>query len=99
MRTKEGRLLKRVRQGILDHVTGNGATEPTFVQLSLAERAAQIELRLALFDQKRMAGEFTRYDNDVYMAEVGGLRRLYKEIGIGRATPSFAKLLRKKAAA
>ena len=27
------------------------------------------------------------------------LRKEYKEIGIGRATPSFAKLLRKKAAA
>ena len=93
-RSKEGRLLRHIRKGILEHLTANGA-EPTLVQYSLAERAAWIELKLALLDEKQIAGTFSEFDSKNYYAAVGALRRLYREIGITKPAPGFAALMKR----
>ena len=93
MRSKHGRLLKTIRKEILAHLTAQGG-EPTIIQRSLAERAAQLELKLAMYDEKQLAGTFSDYDSKVYFAAVGSLRRLYKEIGLAKPSPGFAKLLK-----
>ena len=43
-RAKEGRLLKRIRKGILDHLSAQGG-EPSIVHHSLTERAAGLEFK------------------------------------------------------
>lgn len=90
MRTKHGQLLKRTRAALLDHVGPNA----TAAQLSLCERIAFLELRAALFDQKIVDGSFTELDGKTYFALVGALRRTYNAIGLDRAAPRFAELLR-----
>jgi len=92
-RSAEAKLLKRVRQGIIEHLTAQGG-EPTLVQCSLAERAAWLELKIQLLDQKQIAGTFTEFDSKVYYAAVGALRRLYREIGITKPAPSFSSLMK-----
>jgi hypothetical protein len=92
MRTKQGRLLRRIREGVLNHLT-QGA-EPTIIQCSLAERCAWLELQLQMYDAKQIAGQFTSYDAKVYYAAVNSLKRLYKEIGFIKAPPPFASLIK-----
>jgi hypothetical protein len=65
--------------------------DPSRSQLA---RAAWLELKLAMFDEKQITGAFTEYDSKVYLAVVGSLRRLYKEIGLERPSPGFASLLK-----
>jgi hypothetical protein len=91
-RTLEARLLKYTRQALLDHVGPN----PTTLQLSLIERAAWLELKCALFDKRTIEGTFTEADSAIFLATIGGLRRIYKELGIERAGPKFADLLQKR---
>jgi len=91
-RTKAGRLLARIRQGVLDHLS-QGA-EPTLIQCSLAERCAWLELQLQMYDAKQISGQFTSYDAKVYYAAVNSLKRLYKEIGFTKAPPPFASLMK-----
>ena len=45
-RAEEGRLLKGIRKGILDHLSAHGG-EPTIVHHSLAQRAAWLGLTIA----------------------------------------------------
>ena len=45
-RAKEGRLLKRIRKGILDHLSAQGG-EPSIVHHSLTERAAWLEFNIS----------------------------------------------------
>jgi len=91
-RTREGRLLRDARKTLLEHLGGTA----TAVQKSLVERAAWLELRIALLDAKQARGEFSDYDSRVYLAMIGSLRRVYQAIGIARPAPSFAKLLKKQ---
>jgi len=89
-RTKEGRLLKNCRKALLKHVGAN----PSIPQLALIERASWLELRCAVLDAKQIDGTFTAYDANMFLALVGGLRRLYREIGIQQPAPTFSELLR-----
>jgi hypothetical protein len=91
MRTRAGRLLKRTRAALLEHVGPNA----TAAQLSLCERIAFLELRAALFDQKIVDGTFTECDSKTYYAMIGAIRRCYAALGLNRPAPKFAELLRK----
>ena len=93
-RSREARLLKHVRRSILEQLTAHQGGEATLVQRSLAERAAWIELKIAMLDQKQIDGTFSEFDSKNYYAAVGALRRLYKEIGIDKPPPPFASLLK-----
>ena len=48
-----------------------------------------------MFDRKEIEGKFTELDAKHYLALVGSLRRLYKEIGLSRPTPKFAELMKR----
>lgn len=89
-RTKAGRQLRATRKALLDHL-GPNASAP---QLALAERAAFLELRATLFDQKIVDGTFTELDGKTYYALIGALRRCYAAIGLQRPAPAFAALMR-----
>jgi hypothetical protein len=91
-RTLESRLLKYTRQALLDHLGHN----PTVPQLSLVERIAWLELKCALFDKRMADGTFTESDNDVFLAVVNSLRRLYATLGLEKPGPKFSELLPKR---
>jgi hypothetical protein len=92
-RSPEGRILKNARRTLLDHVGGADVATP--VQKSLIERAAMLELRAAMLDQKVIDGTFTDYDGKTYNAIINSLTRVYKVLGIGRPKPGFADLMRR----
>ena len=58
-RAKQGRLLKGIRKGILDHLSAQGG-EPTIVHHSLAERAAWLELTIAYVQNNFLVFDFTQ---------------------------------------
>jgi hypothetical protein len=90
-RTKEGRLLRDARKTLLEHLGPN----PTAIQKALVERAAWLELKIALLDAKIASRTDTTFDSNVYLAWVGALRRLYQTLGLEHPAPSFADLLKR----
>jgi len=58
-RAKEGRLLKRIRKGILDHLSAQGG-EPSIVHHSLTERAAGLEFNIPYVQNNLLASDITR---------------------------------------
>jgi hypothetical protein len=91
-RTLEARLLRYTRQALLDHLGPN----PTVPQLAIVERIAWLELKCAMFDKRTAEGTFTKADNVVFLAVIGSLRRLYKELGLEKPGPKFSELLPKR---
>jgi hypothetical protein len=55
-RAKEGRLLKRIRKGILDHLSAQGG-EPSIVHHSLTERAAGLEFNIPYVQNNLLASD------------------------------------------
>ena len=51
-RTAEGRLFDRFRRELVEHVGG----QPNVIQAAMIERAVWVRLRLALMDEKMLAG-------------------------------------------
>jgi hypothetical protein len=94
-RSPEGRILKNARRTLLEHIGGHEVATP--VQKSLIERAAMLELRAAMLDQKVIAGTFTDYDGKTYNAVINSLTRVYKVLGVERPQPKFAHLMKRKA--
>jgi hypothetical protein len=94
-RSPEGRILKNARKALLEHI--GRAETATGIQKSLIERAAMLELRAAMLDQKVIAGTFTDYDGKTYNAVINSLTRVYKVLGIGRPQPKFADFMRSPA--
>src|ERR1700730_10043545 len=93
-RSPEGRILKLARRNLLDHIGGADVATP--IQKSLIERAAMLELRAAMLDQKVIDGSFTDYDGKTYNAVINSLTRVYKVLGIGRPKPEFADLMKRR---
>ena len=58
-RAKEGRLLKRIRKGTLDHLSAQGG-EPSIVHHSLTERAVWIEFNIPYVQNNLLASDITR---------------------------------------
>src|SRR5215471_5782905 len=87
-RTREGRLLKQMRQELTRHLGGK-LTPP---QRVLVERAAMLQLRCAVFDKKIVDGSFSEYDSKVFLATSNSLSRTLKTLGI-EAVPDSANPL------
>jgi hypothetical protein len=85
-RTAEGRLFDSFRQELIAHVGGN----PNVVQSSIIERCAWVRLRIALMDEKMLAGGLTDQDSNVYLAWANTLRRLLSALGVDPASAAAA---------
>jgi hypothetical protein len=83
-RSREYRLLRRFREALVAHIGGT----PSAVQTALIERAAQLQLRIALFDAKFVEkGGMSDHDSRTYLAWSNSLTRTLAQLGL-HATPS-----------
>jgi hypothetical protein len=98
-RTKEARLLRRIREELVAHVGGS----PSPPQRLMIERAASLSLRIALMDQKfTETGTTTDVDARSYLAWSNTLTRLMRHLGLKGASqqpPSLQDYLAAKTAA
>jgi hypothetical protein len=83
-RSREGRLLKQMRQELIAHMGGT-VTPP---QRAMIERAAMLQLRCAALDRKVLDGTFSEYDAKTYLAFSNSLTRTLKALGV---QPAAAK--------
>lgn len=93
MRSKEGRVLRKVREDLFAHV-GN----PSATQRILIERAAVLSLQIAMLDAKHVAGGLTPHDQREYLAWTNALTRLMRQLG-QRGAPERPPSLRDHLAA
>jgi hypothetical protein len=79
-RTWQGQLLRDTRAALLEHLGGKAT--PT--QMAIIEQAAQLKLRLALFDLKHaeQGGEMTLHDTRTYLAWSNAYVRTVRELGL-----------------
>lgn len=85
-RTREARLLKQMRGGLVAHL--GGEERLTAPQRALVERAAMLQLRLATLDAKILNNEFTEHDSRAYLAWSNSLTRLLAQLGLDPADKS-----------
>lgn len=65
--------------------------KPSVVETALIERAAQLQLRLAIFDAKFVEkGEMTDHDARTYLAWSNSLTRTLGELGLEASTRSLS---------
>jgi hypothetical protein len=83
-RTFEARLHRKFRAELIAHVGG----APSIAQTAIIERAAWVQLRLAMMDSKVASGDFTEQDSHVYLAWANTLSRLLTRLGL---QPAAAK--------
>ena len=77
-RTREARLIREARAGLLAHVGGN----PSVTQGALIEQLVQIRLRLAVMDRKfAETGAQTDHDSRTYLAWANSYARLLRQLG------------------
>jgi hypothetical protein len=81
-RTHEGKLLEEFRADLVEHCGG----APNTIQSVLIERAARMQLRLAMMDSKVAAGDLHEHDSRVYLAWANTLRRTLVALGVQSAT-------------
>lgn len=79
-RTREARLLKQMRAALVAHLGGEGRLTPP--RRALVERAAMLQLRLAILDAKILDGGFTDHDSRAYLAWNNSLARLLGQLGL-----------------
>lgn len=88
-RTKEARLARETRAGLIRHVGG----KPSAVQSALIEQAVQITLRIASMDKKfAETGTQTEHDSRVYLAWSNSLSRLLRQLGLKGAPERAPRL-------
>ncbi len=82
-RSREYRLMRQIRRDLTEHVGGH----PNPLQRMLIERAVVLSLRVAMIDQKIVAGEIlTQMDNNQALAWNNALRRTLVSLGVQPAT-------------
>jgi hypothetical protein len=82
-RSREYRLLRRFRESLVAHIGGT----PSAVQTALIERAAQLQLRIALFDAKFVEkGGMSDHDSRTYLAWSNSLTRTLAQLGLHAAS-------------
>lgn len=94
-RTREARLLKQVREKLTAELGGAGRLSAG--QRALVERAAYLQLRCAVLDQRIIDGSFTDFDSKTYLAWANSLRRALVDLGLKPAaeqTETFADICR-----
>jgi hypothetical protein len=82
-RTREGRLLRQMRQALFAHLGGEARLTPP--QRVLIERACMLQLRVATLDEKIVDGTFTDLDSRTYLAFSNTLRRTMLALGVDAA--------------
>jgi hypothetical protein len=90
-RTFEARLHRKFRTELIAHVGG----APSIAQAAIIERAAWVQLRLAMMDSKVATGDFTEQDSHVYLSWANTLGRLLSRLGLEPAAakaPTLADL-------
>jgi len=90
-RTKEARLLRKVRDDLHDHLGGN----LTVTQKAMVERAAMLTLHISLMDAKALeGGGLTERDSRQYLAWNNALMKVMKAMGTEKpkAKPSAPSL-------
>jgi hypothetical protein len=82
-RSREYRLLRRFREALVAHLGGT----PSAVQTALIERAAQLQLRIALFDARFVEkGGMSDHDSRTYLAWSNSLTRTLGQLGLEPAS-------------
>lgn len=82
-RTREGRLMRRVRSELTAHVGG----KPSAPQRMLIERATTLALHVEMLDRKVLqGGAMTEHDSRTYLAWSNSLTRTLRELGVDRST-------------
>jgi len=77
-RSADGRFLRRVRADLALHCGG----KPSATQHALIDRIAWLRLRIAAMDSRTAsAKQMTECDSRTYLAWVGTLSRLMRELG------------------
>jgi hypothetical protein len=79
-RTRQARLLKQVRQKLINQC--GGPYRLTAGQRTLIERCAMLQLKCAMLDKKLLDGTFTPYDNLTYLAWTNSLARSLVKLGL-----------------
>jgi hypothetical protein len=78
-RSREYRLLRCFREALVAHIGGR----PSAVQTALIERAAQLQLRIALFDARFVEkGGMSDHDSRTYLAWSNSLTRTLAQLGL-----------------
>lgn len=86
-RTREGRLMRRVRSELTAHVGGR----PSATQRMLIERSATLSLYVTMLDRKAMqGGAMTEHDSRTYLAWSNSLTRTLRELGVDRSASPLA---------
>jgi hypothetical protein len=97
-RTREARLMQKVRSELTEHVGSN----PSATQRAMIERAVNLSVRIALMDQKFIeTGIQTEHDSRTYLAWSNTLTRTMRELGMKPAaqrTPTIAEIMARPAA-
>ena len=88
MRSKEGRLLKSMRQALIKHLGGEARLTPP--KRVLVERASMLQLRLAALDRRIIEGGFTEFDAKEYLAWSNSLTRTLVALGLEAAATTPA---------
>jgi hypothetical protein len=83
-RTKEARLLRQMRTALFRHL--GGESNLTAPQRAVVERAAMLQLRCAVLDQRVVDGTFTEYDAKTYLAFSNSLTRTLNALGLDPAS-------------
>jgi len=84
-RSREARLLKQMREALIRHLGGEDKLSPP--QRVLCERAAMLQLRCAVLDEKIVDGTFSEYDAKTYLAFSNSLTRTMTALGLEPAAP------------
>jgi hypothetical protein len=78
-RTREGKLIRDIRDGLIRHVGG----APSATQRALIERAVMLTVQLARMDAKALAdGAMTEHASREYLAWSNTLTRTMKVLGL-----------------
>src|SRR5262249_47872865 len=88
-RTPAGRRLAHVRRAILQELGPNITRRKRL----LVEDVVLCQHRINLFNEKMISGEFSEYDDTVYLSYVANKRRQLQTWGLG---PRLADLMDKK---
>jgi hypothetical protein len=99
-RTKQSRLMQAARDELIAHVGG----QPNSVQRTLIERAARLQLYIAMMDAETSeTGTMTERNSRQYLAWCNALRLCLRELGVkasaAEAPPSLDQYLASKNAA
>jgi hypothetical protein len=82
-RSREARLLQQMRRALIEHLGGEARLSAP--QRAMVERAAMLQLRVAVLDGKILDGTFSEYDAKTYLAFSNSLARTLDRLGLAPA--------------